>query len=508
MSLERSESESLSRFHQVMILVSISLGTLIYGMTLTIANVVLPQIQGSLSATQDQIAWIVTFNIVATAVATPTTGWLAGRLGRRKLMMGAIAGFTISTLLCGTADSLPELILYRIAQGAFGAPTMPLAQAIILDVFPRHRHALATMCWGLVSVTGTFIGPVFGGHVGEELDWRWAFYLITPFGVAAWAGCFLYITEGRRAPSTPLDWTGFLSLIIAIGAFQLMLDRGQSQDWFESVEIVCEAVVALTAFYLFIVHSLTASNPFINLRLFLDRNFVIGVALAFAFGMLFLVPTVLFPPLLQNLRGFPESSIGLLLSSRGIGNWLSFMIVVQLTNFNPRLTVALGFGCHVLAGLAMASLDINLTPWSVFWTNTLQGFGVGLIYVPMTIIAFSTLPTKDFAEGSALFHLLRNLGSSVFISICVALVVRTTATSYAGFTEQVSLYNEFFRYGAQAGGWGVDNVGELTALSGEIRRQAAMIGYINAFYLYTIAAAGVLPLLLLIRLPRRAHAAA
>ncbi len=508
MSIDASEPERLTRFHQVMILVSISLGTLIYGLTLTVANVVLPQIQGGLAATQDQIAWIVTFNIVATAVATPTTGWLAARLGRRRLMLYALAGFTVSTLLCGTADSLPELILYRIAQGAFGAPTMPLAQAIILDVFPRRLHALATMCWGLVSVTGTFIGPLFGGHVGEEMDWRWAFYLIAPFGITAWLGCWIFLTEGRRQPRVPLDWTGFLSLIIAIGAFQLMLDRGQSQDWFESPEIILEAVVALVAFYLFIVHSLTAANPFINLRLFLNRNFVIGLALAFAFGMLFLVPTVLFPPLLQNLRGFPESSIGILLSARGIGNWLAFMIVVQMTNFNPRLTIGLGFFCHVLAGLAMASLDINLTPTSVFWTNTLQGFGVGLIYVPMTIIAFSTLPPDDFAEGSALFHLLRNLGSSVFISICVALVVRTTASSYAGFTEQVSLYNEFFRYGAQAGGWGVESTGELRALSGEIRRQASMIGYINAFYLYTVAAACVLPLLLLVKTPPRVRAAA
>ncbi len=502
-----SEAEGLSRVHQVMILVSVSLGTLLFGMTLTVATVVLPQIQGSLAATQDQIAWIVTFNIVATAVATPTTGWLAARLGRRRLMMGAIAGFTVSTILCGTAASLAELILYRVAQGAFGAPMMPMAQAIILDVFPRRQHAFVTMCWGLVSVTGTFVGPVFGGYVGEELDWRWAFYLIAPFGVLAWLGCYLSITEGRRAKSVPLDWTGFLTLVVAIGALQLVLDRGQSRDWFESAEIVGEALLAVGAFYLFIVHSLTASNPFINLRLFLDRNFVLGLALAFAFGMLFLVPTVLFPPLLQNLRGFPESSVGLLLSARGIGNWLAFMVVVQLTNFNPRITLAIGFTCHVAAGLAMAGLDINLTPASVFWTNTLQGFGVGLIYVPMTIVAFSTLPSRDFAEGSALFHLLRNLGSSVFISISVALVVRTTATSYAGFTEEISNFNEFFRYGAQAGQWSIDSVGGLSALSGEIWRQAAMIGYINAFYLYTIAAALALPLLLLIRLPERTRTA-
>ncbi len=494
-----NESETLPVIHKVMILVSVSLGTMLFSMTMTVANVLLPQIQGALSATQDQIAWIVTFNLVASAVATPTTGWLAGRLGRRRLMIYASAGFTVSSVLCGTAGSLPELILYRVAQGAFGAPMMPMAQAILLDVYPRRQHALVTMLWGLISVTGTFLGPIFGGYVGEVLDWRWAFYLIAPVGVLTWLGCYVFITEGRRRGRVALDWTGFLALAVAIGAFQLMLDRGQRLDWFESTEIALEASLAAIAFYVFVVHSLTAPRPFINLKLLLNRNFALGLIFTFLFGAIFLLPTVLFPPLLQNLRGFPESSVGLLLSARGVGNWMAFLVVVQLTNYSPRLALAVGFSCHVVAGLAMAQFDINLTPWDVFWTNCLQGFGIGLIYVPMTIVAFSALSRDDLAEGSALFHSLRSLGSSVFISVCVAVVVRSTAVNYTGFTEHASVYNELFRYPALAGLWNLEDTKGLIAFSGEMHRQAAMIGYINAFYLYTLAACVPLPLLLLIQ---------
>ena len=499
MTATPSEAESLPFFRQVMILVSLSLGTLVYGMVLTVTNVLLPQIQGALSATQDQIAWVVTFHIVAVAVATPLTGWIAGRFGRRRFLLYTIAGFVASTILCGAAGSLPELVLYRIAQGIFGAPLMPLVQAIILDVYPRRQHAMVTMLWGVVGVTGAFSGAVFGGYIGEILDWRWAFYLTTPIGVLAWLGSYVYVTEGWQGSTQRLDWTGFLSLIIAIGAFQMMLDRGLRQDWFESTEIIIEAIVAALAFYIFLVHSLTAQRPFLNLRLLLNRNYSLGLMFGFLFGTLFITPMVLYPPLLQDLRDFPESTVGLLLSARGIGNWLSFLIVVSLTNFSPRLAIAIGFTCHVITGLGMANLDMNLTMWDVFWTNALQGFGTGIIYVPMTIIAFSSLSNRDLAEASAVFHMLRNMGSAIFISLSVTLVVTSTITNYAGFTEFATAINELFRYPGLAGSWNVDSQEGLIGLSGEMRRQAAMIGYINAFYFYTFAACAALPLALLVK---------
>tara|TARA_A100001037_G_scaffold102576_1_gene93313 strand:+ start:3085 stop:4611 length:1527 start_codon:yes stop_codon:yes gene_type:complete len=499
MTATSSEAESLTIFRQVMLLVSLSLGTLIFGMAMTVVNVILPQIQGSLSATQDQVAWVVTFHIIAVAIATPLTGWISGRLGRRRFMTMSIAGFTVTTVLCGAADSLPELVVWRIAQGLLGAPMFPLVQAILLDVFPRRQHAFVVTSWGLVAVWGSVIGAVFGGYVGEAIGWRWAFYLIAPIGILSWFGCSIFLTEGWRGRAQRLDWVGFLSLIIAIGSFQLMLDRGLRLDWFESPEIIIEAIVAGLAFYVFLVHSLTSPHPFLNLRLLLNRNFTLGLIFGFLFGTLFITPMVLFPPLLQDLRDFPESTIGMLLSARGLGNWVSFAVVVPLTKFSPRLAVGVGFACHVIAGLGMAHLDMNLTLWDVFWTNFVQGFALGIIYVPVTVIAFSSLSSQDFAEGSAVFHMLRNVGSSIFISISVTLVVTSTAANYAGLTEFGTLFNELFRYPGIAGIWNVEEQASLISLSGEMYRQGAMIGYINAFYLYTFTALLAFPLLLLVK---------
>jgi DHA2 family multidrug resistance protein len=494
-----SEAESLTIFRQVMLLVSLSLGTLVFGMAMTVVNVILPQIQGSLSATQDQVAWVVTFHIIAVAIATPLTGWISGKLGRRRFMTLSIAGFTFTTVLCGASGSLPELVIWRVAQGVFGAPMFPLVQAILLDVFPRRQHAFVITSWGLVAVWGSVIGAVFGGYVGEAINWRWAFYLIAPIGIVSWFGCSIFLTEAWRGRAQRLDWVGFLSLILAIGAFQLMLDRGLRLDWFESPEIIFEAAVAGLAFYVFIVHSLTSPNPFLNLRLLLNRNFTLGLIFGFLFGTLFITPMVLFPPLLQDLRDFPESTIGMLLSARGLGNWVSFAVVVPLTKFSPRLAVGVGFACHVVAGLGMAHLDMNLTLWDVFWTNFVQGFALGIIYVPVTVIAFSSLSNHDFAEGSAVFHMLRNVGSSIFITISVTLVITSTAASYAGLTEFGTMFNELFRYPGIAGLWNIDNQQSLVSLSGEMYRQGAMVGYINAFYLYTFTALLAFPLLLLVK---------
>jgi len=488
-------------WRQFLILATVQLVTLLFGMTITIANVVLPQIKGSLSATQDQIAWIVTFNLVATAVATPMTSWLAERFGWRRLMLGAVSGFTLSTALCGLADSLELLVVYRIGQGLFGAPMMPLGQAILLASFPKRQHALVIMLWGIGGVVGPVLGPVLGGHVAEALNWRWAFFVIVPFGLMGLLGAHLALQSEPRRRSVQLDWTGFLSLAIAIGAAQLMLDRGQRQDWFTSTEIIIETAVALVALYLFVVHSLSARHPFLDPRLLLDRNFVFGLALVFIMGCLSYTPMVLFPPLLQELRGYPDSVVGTLLASRGIGNWLSFLIVVQMTRWNAKAAVAIGLICQAVAGWAMAQLDINLSSFDVVWTNVLQGFGFGLAFTPMTVLTFATLRSQFLTEGTAVFHMLRNFGSSLFISVTVAFWARSTAESYAGLSVHASPLNELFGYSGLAGGWSIETTGGLSAISAEIQRQAAMIGYIDSFYLFALVAALGLPLVVLLRNP-------
>ena len=487
---------------RAVILATLTMATALYAMTVTIANVALPKMQGALSATQDQIAWVVTFNLVATAVATPMTGWLAARFGRRNLLLYGVFLFTATSLLCGLATSLPELVLYRIGQGLFGAPLVPLSQAIVLDTYPRRQHGGVMAIFGMGVVLGPIVAPTIGGYLTELQNWRWVFFMIVPCGLITLLGAWAFITDRRREKDTPLDWIGFLALSAAIALFQLMLDRGERQDWFESAEIIIAACLALVAFWIFVVHSLTAARPFLNPRLLLDRNFALGLMFTLAFGMLNFTPMTLFPALLQNLRGYPDTIIGLLLAARGVGTLAGFFIMMFASRFDPRYWLALGFIMQGIAGWYMAQFDINLTTWDVAWTSAVQGLGVGLIWVPLTVITFATLDPKYLPESTAVFHLLRNIGSSIFISISVAVVLRTANVNYATMTENVSPFNEALRFSWVTGAWTTDSPRSLMALGGEIERQALMIGYVNAFWLFAITAFVVTPFIFLLRLRR------
>ena len=477
----------------------VQLVTLLYGMSITLANVVLPQIQGAMSATQDQIAWVVTFNLIATAVGIPLTGWLAYRMGWRLLLVCAMAGFTVFSFLCAIADSLEALVLYRFGQGFFGAPMMPMGQAILLATFPRHMHPFVMMMWGVGAVFGPVSGPMLGSYISEAYNWRGAFFMVVPPGILATAYVWFALSGHTQREQRRFDWIGFIALAAAITAAQLIMDRGQRLDWFESPEIVIEAIVAVVAFWIFAVHVLTASNPFVDPKLMLDRNFSIGLLVAFIMGMLSFTPMVLFPGLLADLRGYPEGIIGLLLVGRGIGNWLSFLVVVQMTRHCPRIALALGLLCQAVAGWAMAQFDINLTPFDVFWTNLLQGFGFGLAFTPMSVLTVATLSQQRVTEGMTLFHLVRNFGSSLFISASVVLLIRSAATNYAVMTEGVNSFNRIYSFPDVIGQWSIATPGGLLALSGEIQRQATMIGYINAFYLFSFTALAAVPLAFLMR---------
>ncbi|MEC9099705.1 MAG: DHA2 family efflux MFS transporter permease subunit [Pseudomonadota bacterium] len=486
-----------------LILATVQITTLTFGMTITAANVVLPQLKGAMSATPDQIAWVVTFNLVATAIATPLTGWFAQTLGWRNLLFASLTGFTVFSGLCGLANSLESLVLFRVGQGAFGAPLLPLGQGMILATFPRRLHPMALMVWGIGGVIGPVMGPILGGIIAEATDWRWVFFMIVPLGIMCLFVAAISVGDQEKGTARKFDFTGFVALALAVGAAQLVLDRGQRLDWFESPEIIIETCIGLVSFYIFIVHSFTSENPFLNLRLFLDRNFALGCVMAFAMGWLSYTPIVLFPPLLQELRGYPDSLVGYLIAARGFGNWLSFLIVVQFTRLAPRSALAVGLASQAIAGWQMGQLSINLTEFDVFWTNLLHGFGFGLAYTPMAFLAFSTLTAKDMVEGSGIFNLLRHFGSSVFISISVAVLIETAAWNYSNMAPITSPYNELLRFPDVIGQWMSGENLNLSALSKEIFRQAQMIGYLNAFQLFGLAAAFSIPLCFLFRNPKK-----
>ena len=492
-----------SRLHRYIILGTVTGVTMLYTMTVMIANVALPKIQGTFAATVDQIALVVTFNIVATAVVTPASGWLASRFGRRNLMLFCAIGFTIASVLCGTAQNLEQLVLFRIFQGGFGAPLVPICMAMILDIFPSEEHGTATAIFGMGVVFGPIIGPTIGGHLSEELGWRWVFFLLVPFGIMAIIAIFALIHDRARSEAIRLDWTGLISLSIAIASLQLMLDRGQRLDWFDSPEIVAEAVIAAGATYIFIVHTFTFQTPFLDPLLLLDRNYALGIMITFLFGAILWTPMIIYPPMMQGLRGFPEDTIGLFLALRGLGTLCGSTLLVFVNRmFDPRVILAVGFLLQGIAGWYMAAFDINLSSFDLAWTNALAGLGVGFVWVPLTIITFSTLDKRRLNEGSAFFHLVRNIGSSVSISLSIALIIRSASMNYADLVSFIPIFGDSSSILALKGGNAPASTPDHIRLSGEIARQSIMIGYINAFYLYTAIAFSVIPLIALVRMPK------
>jgi DHA2 family multidrug resistance protein len=416
-------------------------------------------------------------------------------------MLVGMFGFGTATILCGFSTSLAELVMWRVAQGLFGAPLAPLCQAIVLDSTPKAQQGGATAIFGMGVVLGPVIGPTLGGYLAETYSWRWVFFLIVPVAAACFLAIYAVIEDRHARSKIRFDWTGFLALAIAIGCFQLMLDRGQRNDWFESVETVTEATLAAVALYIFIVHSLSATNPFLNPRLLLDRNYTLGLFITVSFGMLNLTLMVLLPPLLQRLQGYPDSIIGLLLGARAVGTLLGFIIMKYGNHLDPRMWLVLGFSLQGAAGLRMTQFNAEVSFYDVALALGVQGLGVGLLWVPITLVTFATIQRRMLPEGMAIFHLVRNIASSVHISVSVSMVVYFTTVNYAGLVEGVSVFNETTRNLSTTGSWSLDSPSAVAALSGEILRQASMIGYLNAFYLYACTAFIVLPLIILVKKP-------
>ena len=501
-SMADEPAESLSPVQRYLILAAVVLGSSLYSTALLTTSTILPQMQGAMSATQDEIAWIMTFNILATAVVTPMTGWLVARFGTKRVMTLGILSFSIATFLCGLSQSLDTLVVWRIVQGATGAPVVPLSQTILMNVFPRRQHPMVLSMFGMAVGVAPVIGPVLGGYLAEAYTWRWAFHMLVPVGLIAFVALRFALPPDTKVPKTQLDWTGFLALATSMAAVQLVLARGVRLDWFESTEIIVECLVAALAFYVFIVHCLTTKGPFLNLRLLADRNYAVGLLLVTIYGMLNFTPMVLLPPLLQQYAGFPDALVGQVIGCRGLGMTVGFLMSGLTSRLDPRVGMSAGFIIQVVSGLWMLSFDLNVTMDILVLNSLVQGFSVGLIWVPLSVVAFDTLAPSDRAEASSVFHLLRNIGSSFFISLSIAEIVRATGANYSRMTEMISPYNPTLSLPWVTGAWDFGSVAGLAKVAKEINRQAAMIGYLNAFVMYAVASGLGLLLVLTVRRKR------
>ncbi len=490
------------------VLITCTLVTTLYATTITIANVSLPQIQGAMSASPDQIAWIITANLSATAVTIPAAGWLSARLGRRRAMILGVSGFALASVMCGLATSLGELVLWRVVQSACGSPLTPISQSVVIDRFTGERRGPAMAVYGLGVVLGPTVAPLVGGWVSEEYSWRWVFFILVPMALLALAGLLAFVQEDREPDrKARLDWIGFLSLSVAVSCIQLMLDRGERLEWFSSTEIVLEAIGAVLAGWIFLAHSLTAERPFLDPRLLLNRNFAVGLGISFIFGALFVTPMVLLPVLLQRLQDIPEFTVALLLAARGVGTLVSQVMMIFISNrMAPRTMLLVGFGAHTLAGFQMMGFDMNVSLEQVAISNAIQGFGVGFLWVPITLVLFADFDPKRTPEGSGMFHFVRSVASSYFISASFVLAFHTEKMNYAELVRWITPFNDYFHRHAATADIDLASAPELARLSEEVTRQAVTIGYVNAFHLFTWTSLAVYPLIALVVWPPRRRA--
>jgi DHA2 family multidrug resistance protein len=484
------------------ITISIMLATVMNSLDTTIANVALPHMQGSVSASAEQITWVLTSYIVATAIMTPLTGWLSGKIGRKLLFLVSIAGFTAASMLCGIANSLVELVLFRLLQGVFGASLIPLSQAVLLDTYPREKHGQAMAIWGAGAILGPILGPALGGWLTDNLSWNWVFFINLPVGILAFMGVWLFIGENKHDNPKKFDFFGFGTLIVFIAAFQLMLDRGSNQDWFDSKEIWAEAIIGAIAIYLFLAHTLTAKNPFFDRALSRDRNFVVATIFGFALGILLFATLALLPPMLEVLMNYPVVTTGLVTMPRGLGSFVAMFVVGRLIGrVDTRAILLVGLGLNAISLYQMTHFSLEMDSWPIIISGIIQGFGIGLIFVPLSTLAFATLEPKFRAEGSAVYNLVRNLGSAAGISMLVAQQTKNVEVVHSTLASHVSADNPLVA--ALPAAMNPSTLAGAVALNGEITRQATMVAYVDDFKLLLWLNFAAVPLLLLLRKPKQ-----
>jgi MFS transporter, DHA2 family, multidrug resistance protein len=483
-----------------MVTLCVILATLMQALDTTIANVALPYMQGSVSASQDQIDWVLTSYIVAAAIMTPPTGFLAGRFGVKRLFLASVIGFTVASMLCGMAQSLVQIVLFRVLQGAFGAALVPLSQSTLFTVYPKERQGFAMALFGVGVMVGPVLGPVLGGWLTENYSWRYVFYINLPIGILCLIGMIVFLPDTPRREGEKLDWFGFGTLSLGLGALQLMLDRGETKDWFGSGEIIIETVVAASAFYLFLVHTFTAEKPFVRPELFRDRNFAAGVVFVSIVGLTYYSSLALQPPYLQELMNYPVVTAGLVMGPRGVGTMASMLVVGRLVGrLDTRILLGIGLALTAWSFSAMTGWTPDVSQASIIGVGIVQGVGLGFLFVPLSAATLSTLPAEQRTEGAGFYNLSRNIGSSVGISVVNALLTRNTQVNHASIASHVTAVNHGFDAPSVAHFWDPLTAAGRAALDSVITEQAQIIAYIDDYKLLMIATLAVFPLLLVFR---------
>lgn len=488
---------------RILIVFSVMTGVLLQTIDSTIANVALPHMQAALGATPESVAWVLTSYIIAAAIATPITGWLDAKFGRRIMYTLALFMFTVSSALCGIANSIELMVLARLVQGIFGAFIMPLGMTILLDSFPPEKRQQSMQIWMGGAMLGPIAGPVLGGWITDNFNWRWVFLVNIPFGVIAVLLSWFVVTSGKQE-SRRFDLFGFVLLAFGLGCLQLILDRGTQKDWFESREIIIEALVAISAFWMFTVHSFTARAPLLPLAVFKDRNLVGSTLIMFAGAGVVYGVAALFPPMLQHLMGFDTIDAGIMMMPRAFAMLVAMLVAGRLyKRLGARALIAIGMSLTVVSLWMMSGFNLEMGRYPLITAGMVQGFGVGFTMMPLQMVAFETLAPHLRTEGASVYSLGRNLGGSVWISIAGALLAHNVQVSHSDLAahvtpERIPLLGEgllaaFGRAGGRIA-WLID---------AEINRQALMIAYIDDYWTMMWISMLAVPTVLLLRKSRK-----
>jgi len=489
-----------ARLQRMLVTVCAMTATIMQALDTTIANVALPYMQGSLSASLDQINWVLTSYIVAAAIMTAPIGWIADRFGRKKLFITCVAGFTVASLLCALAQNIEQMVLFRLLQGMAGAALVPLSQSVLLDAYTVEERGQAMAVWGIGVMLGPIMGPTLGAWLTDNYSWHWVFLINLPIGVITVISMLLFMTETQKQEQLRFDWFGFLALAVGIGSLQLLLDRGEQVGWFGATEIWIEAIISAIGFYYFFAHSLTTPEPFVRFELFNDRNFVSGTVFMVVIGVVLFGTMALVTPFMQSLLGFPIQTAGLLLGSRGVGTLLTMMVA-------PRLMKTVETRYLILCGLLltggtlyyMTGFSLDVTQQTIVVSSIVQGIGLGLLFVPITTAAFLTLPSHLRNSGTSILTLVRNIGSSIGISMVIANLTSKTTEMHARLVEQVTPFNNALQMPDLAANLNANTDAGRALLDMIVTQQASMIAYLNDFYLLMILTLAMIPLVLIIR---------